>query len=50
MIVGGFQWAKHLKSLLKVPTAVYETYGMTETITHIAAKKKIEKAFTLQTL
>jgi O-succinylbenzoic acid--CoA ligase len=37
---------KHLKSLLKVPTAVYETYGMTETITHIAAKK-IEKAFFL---
>jgi O-succinylbenzoic acid--CoA ligase len=34
-----------LKKFAQVPTAVYETYGMTETITHIAAKKVGEKAF-----
>ncbi|MBU0941284.1 MAG: AMP-binding protein [Bacteroidetes bacterium] len=48
MIVGGAKMSKTLeKSLLKVPTAVYETYGMTETITHIAAKKIGEKAFSI---
>ena len=48
MIVGGAKMSKTLeKSLLKVPTAVYETYGMTETITHIAAKKVGEKAFSI---
>jgi O-succinylbenzoic acid--CoA ligase len=35
MIVGGAKMSKSLeKSLLKVPTVVYETYGMTETITY----------------
>lgn len=48
MIVGGAKMSKSLeKSLLKVKTDVYETYGMTETITHIAAKKVGEKAFSL---
>jgi O-succinylbenzoic acid--CoA ligase len=34
-------------SLSKLGTQVYETYGMTETITHIAARKVGEKAFTV---
>ncbi len=46
MIVGGAKMSKDLeKSLLKGKTQVYETYGMTETITHIAAKKIGDKAF-----
>ncbi len=48
MIVGGAAINKALeKHLLKLPTEVYETYGMTETITHIAARKLGEKAFTV---
>ncbi|AWG22612.1 O-succinylbenzoic acid--CoA ligase [Flavobacterium faecale] len=48
MIVGGAQMGRELeKSLLKINTKVYETYGMTETMTHIAAKKVGEKAFTV---
>ena len=48
MIVGGAAVNKALeKQLLKLPTEVYETYGMTETITHIAARKLGEKAFTV---
>jgi O-succinylbenzoic acid--CoA ligase len=48
MIVGGAKMNKSLeKSLLKLNTKVYETYGMTETITHIAAKKVGEKSFSL---
>lgn len=48
MIVGGAAVNKTLeKQLLKLPTIVYETYGMTETITHIAARKLGEKAFTV---
>lgn len=48
MIVGGATINKSLeKQLLKLPTEVYETYGMTETITHIAARKLGEKAFTV---
>uniref|UniRef100_UPI0025D2817E AMP-binding protein n=1 Tax=Flavobacterium sp. TaxID=239 RepID=UPI0025D2817E len=48
MIVGGAAINKNLeKELLKLPTQVYETYGMTETITHIAARKLGEKAFTV---
>ena len=47
LIVGGARISKSLeKELIKLPTKVYETYGMTETITHIAAKKVGEKAFT----
>jgi O-succinylbenzoic acid--CoA ligase len=48
VIVGGAAISKLLeKQLLKLPTEVYETYGMTETITHIAARKLGEKAFTV---
>jgi O-succinylbenzoic acid--CoA ligase len=47
MIVGGVKMSKSLeKSLSKLKTVTYETYGMTETITHIAAKKIGEKYFT----
>ncbi|WP_293872071.1 AMP-binding protein, partial [Flavobacterium sp.] len=48
MIVGGAAVSKTLeKQLLKLPTEVFETYGMTETITHIAARRLGEKAFTV---
>lgn len=48
MIVGGAKMSKTLeKALSKLETKVYETYGMTETITHIAAKKIGERAFSI---
>jgi O-succinylbenzoic acid--CoA ligase len=48
LIVGGAKMSKSLEnSLLKEKTEVYETYGMTETVTHIAAKKIGEKAFAI---
>lgn len=48
IIVGGAKINPDLeKQLMKVSTKVYETYGMTETITHIAAKLVGEKAFTV---
>lgn len=48
LIVGGAKTSASLeKELMKLPTQSYETYGMTETITHIAAKKAGEKAFTV---
>ena len=48
MIIGGVKVnAKLEKQLSKLKTIAYETYGMTETITHIAAKKIGEKAFTV---
>jgi O-succinylbenzoic acid--CoA ligase len=48
MIIGGVKINNALeKQLAKIPTEAYETYGMTETITHIAAKKIGEKAFTV---
>jgi len=48
MIVGGVKLNKTLeKQLAKLPVEAYETYGMTETITHIAAKRIGEKAFTV---
>ena len=48
MIVGGVKMSKSLeKSLAKLKTETYETYGMTETITHIAAKKIGEEAFSV---
>ncbi|WP_396157480.1 AMP-binding protein [Flavobacterium sp.] len=48
LIVGGAAVNKTLeKQLMKLSTEVYETYGMTETITHIAARKLGEKAFTV---
>jgi O-succinylbenzoic acid--CoA ligase len=48
LIIGGSMISKALETkLLKLPTKVYETYGMTETITHIAAKEIGKKAFTV---
>ncbi len=48
LIIGGGKVQKALEQeLLKLPIKIYETYGMTETITHIAAKKIGEKAFTV---
>lgn len=35
------------KRLEEIPSDIYETYGMTETVTHIAAKKVGEKVFTI---
>jgi O-succinylbenzoic acid--CoA ligase len=35
------------QELVKLPIEIYETYGMTETITHIAAKRIGEEAFTV---
>ena len=47
LIIGGVKVHKALEQeLVKLPMEIYETYGMTETITHIAAKKIGEKAFT----
>ncbi|MEO7978473.1 AMP-binding protein [Flavobacterium sp.] len=48
LIVGGAKMDAELeKKLLPLKTDVYETYGMTETITHIAARKVGEKFFTV---
>jgi O-succinylbenzoic acid--CoA ligase len=48
LIVGGSLISPALeKELMKLPTEVYETYGMTETVTHIAAKRVGEKVFTV---
>jgi O-succinylbenzoic acid--CoA ligase len=48
LIIGGAQINELLKQqLLHLPTKVYETYGMTETITHIAVKRIGESAFTV---
>ena len=48
LIIGGAKVNKSLEQeLVKVPSQIYETYGMTETITHIAAKRVGETAFTV---
>ena len=48
LIIGGVKVHKALEQELeKLPIDIYETYGMTETITHIAAKKIGEEAFTV---
>lgn len=48
LIVGGAKMDADLEEkLLSLKTEVYETYGMTETITHIAARKVGEKVFTV---
>lgn len=48
LIVGGAKINAALeKELIQLNTQVFETYGMTETISHIAAKKVGEKAFTV---
>jgi O-succinylbenzoic acid--CoA ligase len=47
IIIGGVKIHKSLEQeLVKLPIQIYETYGMTETITHIAAKKVGVEAFT----
>ncbi len=46
IIIGGAKVNQPLiTELLKVKSEIYETYGMTETITHIAAKRIGEKNF-----
>lgn len=48
LILGGAKVNSALaEELQEIPTEVYETYGMTETVTHIAAKKVGEEAFTV---
>jgi len=48
LIVGGAKMNHELEAqLANLKTEVYETYGMTETITHIAAKRVGEEAFSL---
>ena len=48
IIIGGAKITKPLEhKLLKIKSEIYETYGMTETITHIAAKRIGEEAFTV---
>ncbi|MEL1254494.1 AMP-binding protein [Flavobacterium sp. DGU38] len=48
LIVGGAKMDTVLEEkVLSLKTEIYETYGMTETITHIAAKKVSEKAFSV---
>lgn len=48
LIIGGAKINKTLESeLVVIPSQIYETYGMTETITHIAAKRVGESAFTV---
>jgi O-succinylbenzoic acid--CoA ligase len=47
LIIGGVKVNELLaKELIKLPAEIYETYGMTETITHIAAKRVGQEAFT----
>jgi O-succinylbenzoic acid--CoA ligase len=48
LIIGGVKVHKALEQeLVKIPIEIYETYGMTETITHIAAKRIGEEVFTV---
>ncbi|RZK10904.1 MAG: long-chain fatty acid--CoA ligase [Flavobacterium sp.] len=48
LIVGGAKINTSLEQqLLKLPTKSFETYGMTETVSHIAAKNVGEKSFTV---
>ena len=48
LIVGGAKMDSALtEKVLPLKTEVYETYGMTETITHIAAKRVGETVFTV---
>ena len=48
LIIGGAKISSRLETeLLQLPAQVFETFGMTETISHIAAKKVGEQAFTV---
>jgi O-succinylbenzoic acid--CoA ligase len=47
IIIGGVKIHESLEQeLVKLPVQIFETYGMTETITHIAAKKVGAESFT----
>ena len=48
LIVGGTKISETLlNQLIEIPTQIYETYGMTETITHIAVKEIGDKYFSV---
>lgn len=48
LIIGGVTVHKALEQeLVKLPMEIYETYGMTETISHIAAKRIGKESFTV---
>lgn len=48
LIVGGTKMNHELESLVtKLPTQVFETYGMTETVSHIAAKRVGDTSFSV---
>ncbi|ESU28223.1 menE protein [Flavobacterium limnosediminis JC2902] len=48
VIIGGAKLnAALIDALKQIPTAIYETYGMTETITHVAVKKIQDDAFSV---
>ncbi len=48
LIIGGSKINQNLKNqLLGLPTLVFETYGMTETITHISARKINDNYFSV---
>ncbi len=48
IIIGGAKIPTNLKNeLLKVDANIYETFGMTETVSHIAARRIDETAFTV---
>lgn len=48
IIIGGAKISESLKNqLLPLPNSIYETYGMTETVSHIAAKKVQDPFFTV---
>jgi O-succinylbenzoic acid--CoA ligase len=48
LIIGGAKISETLRNqLLELPTQIFETYGMTETITHIAIKRIGEKSFSV---
>lgn len=48
LIIGGAKINVNLRNqLLSLPTLVYETYGMTETITHVAAKRISDNYFSV---
>jgi O-succinylbenzoic acid--CoA ligase len=48
LIIGGAKINKTLENeLVVISSQIYETYGMTETITHIAAKRVGESAFSV---
>jgi o-succinylbenzoate---CoA ligase len=48
LLIGGAKINATLEeNLLQIPTNIYETYGMTETVSHVALRKVGEKVFTI---